>query len=318
MTSDARQPASTGGGTGTATAGDPFEYPTLAERDPHFHDAGRQPGRDLAMIVVCFLLAIVGSVGFATVYVINGNNELLGIFLFLAFGGIGAGMATWGSTFMPKGPFQEPRETLHTEPEDKQAFQEAFARGDYYMKRRSFIRRLLMGAMGALGLSAIFPLASLGPKPGRALFHTQWRRGSRMVTTSGRAIKVSDIEVGGFLTVFPEGHISSVDSATVLIHVAKLPITTRPGRETWSPHGYLAFSKICTHAGCPVGLYEHYTQQLLCPCHQSLFDVLEGCKPVFGPAAVSLPQLPISVDAAGYLVARSDYLEPIGPRFWNS
>jgi ubiquinol-cytochrome c reductase iron-sulfur subunit len=103
----------------------------------------------------------------------------------------------------------------------------------------------------------------------------------------------------------------------LLIHAADSAVVTRAGRETWSPMGYLAFSKVCTHAGCPVGLYEHKTRQLLCPCHQSLFDVARGAKPVFGPAPRALPQLPLAVDVDGYLIAQRDFLEPVGPTYWS-
>jgi ubiquinol-cytochrome c reductase iron-sulfur subunit len=91
----------------------------------------------------------------------------------------------------------------------------------------------------------------------------------------------------------------------------------RSGQEDFGYGDYVAYSKICTHAGCPVSLYEQETSRILCPCHQSQFDVTQGAKPVFGPATRSLPQLPIRVDEEGYFVARSDFREPVGPSFWN-
>ncbi len=90
-----------------------------------------------------------------------------------------------------------------------------------------------------------------------------------------------------------------------------------PAGESWSYDGIVAFSKICTHVGCPVALYEQQTHHLLCPCHQSTFDVADSAKVVFGPAKRPLPQLPITVDDEGYLVAQSDFHEPIGPSFWE-
>jgi len=123
--------------------------------------------------------------------------------------------------------------------------------------------------------------------------------------------------VGGITTVFPEGHLDAADSQTLLIRVSTTPVTTRAGRQGWGPEGYLAYSKICTHAGCPVGLYQHKIEKLLCPCHQSTFAVLEGAKPIFGPATRSLPQLPLEIDSDGYLRAQSDYHEPVGPGFWD-
>jgi ubiquinol-cytochrome c reductase iron-sulfur subunit len=103
----------------------------------------------------------------------------------------------------------------------------------------------------------------------------------------------------------------------VLVRVDPARLRTRKGRESWAPQGNLAFSKICTHVGCPVGLYQESTHELLCPCHQSTFDVLDGARPVFGPATRSLPQLPLAVDPEGYLVAQHDFDEPVGPGFWN-
>jgi ubiquinol-cytochrome c reductase iron-sulfur subunit len=119
------------------------------------------------------------------------------------------------------------------------------------------------------------------------------------------------------LTVFPEGHTGSADSQTVLIRVDTSTLQPLPGRESWSPDGYLAYSKICTHAGCPVGLYEQSSNSLFCPCHQSVFDVLEGAKPIAGPATRPLPQLPLEIGADGFLRAQGDYIEPVGPGFWN-
>ena len=85
----------------------------------------------------------------------------------------------------------------------------------------------------------------------------------------------------------------------------------------WSYDGIVAYSKICTHVGCPVALYEQQTHHLLCPCHQSTFDLADSAKVVFGPAARPLPQLPLDVDSEGYLIARSDFNEPIGASFWE-
>ncbi len=183
--------------------------------------------------------------------------------------------------------------------------------------RRKFLVRMLAAAAGALGLAALFPIASLGPRPDGKLFVTSWRKGSRVVDQRGKAVNVADLEVGGVLTVFPEGHVGSADSQTLLIRLAEKAVTTRKGREDWGPAGYVAYSKVCTHAGCPVGLYQAASERLLCPCHQSTFEVASGATPVFGPATRSLPQLPLMVDADGTLRAQSDFPEPVGPGFWD-
>src|SRR5690606_23092405 len=143
-------------------------------------------------------------------------------------------------------------------------------------------------------------------------------RGARLVSPGrDRPVKVSDLEVGNVLTVFPEGKGEPEDSAVVIIRVDEDLLELPEDRRDWAPQGCVAYSKICTHVGCPVGLYQEDTHRLVCPCHQSMFDVLRGAKPVFGPAAIPLPQLPLDVEEDGTLVARSDFEEPIGPSFWN-
>jgi ubiquinol-cytochrome c reductase iron-sulfur subunit len=123
--------------------------------------------------------------------------------------------------------------------------------------------------------------------------------------------------VGSIITVFPEGHTDAADSQTVLVKVEEGEARHLAGREDWAPEGLFAYSKICTHAACPVGLYQVDTHQLLCPCHQSAFDVLDGAKPVFGPAKRPLPQLPLVIGPDGVLQARGDYAIPVGPAYWN-
>jgi ubiquinol-cytochrome c reductase iron-sulfur subunit len=187
------------------------------------------------------------------------------------------------------------------------------------VERRGFLGKLLGAAIGVFSIVGIFPfLRSLyNPRPGNALDFTFFRRGSRLVRIDGRPVMADDVDVGGVLTVFPEGHAGDAVSQTLLIRASSVPITTLPGRETWSPHGYLAYSKLCTHAGCPVSLYQQQVQQLLCPCHQSVFTLLNGARPIFGPAPRLLPQLPIMDNGDGFLRAQSDFQEPVGPGFWE-
>ena len=295
------------------------------ERHPERLERADAPGHPLTshmagtelVIAIGLSVAIVAALGLAVVYALGGQPQLEGGLLFLSLGGIGFGVIGWGKYLMPNGPFVQEREPLSSTSEELEQFIESFERGSGALGRRRFLRRLLTGAAGALGVALIFPIRSLGPNPGTSLEHTSWGPGARAVDADGNLVRAGDVAVGGVITVFPEGHAGDASAQTLLVHASDTPIVTRPGRETWSPQGYLAFSKVCTHAGCPVGLYQHRTQQLLCPCHQSLFDVERGAKPVFGPAPRSLPQLPIKVDADGYIVAQSDYLEPVGPTFWS-
>jgi len=268
-------------------------------------------------IALGFMVATLAALGLAVLYALGGQPQLEGVLLALTLGGIGFGIAGWGKYLMPNGPFVQAREPLASTAAEREHFAVTFERGSEDIGRRRFLRRLLGGAATALGIALLFPIRSLGPNPGDSLSHTSWTPGARAVDVNGDPVQVDDIAVGGIETVFPEGHAGDASAQTLLIRVSDEPVVTRPGRESWSPAGYLAFSKVCTHAGCPVGLYQHRTEQLLCPCHQSLFDVLEGCRPVFGPAPRALPQLPLMLDADGYVVAQSDYREPIGPAFWN-
>jgi ubiquinol-cytochrome c reductase iron-sulfur subunit len=139
-----------------------------------------------------------------------------------------------------------------------------------------------------------------------------------VVTENGKPVSSNDLPVDGVLTVWPEGHTHAPDAPTLLIRTrSDQRFKPRSGREDWTVDGIVAYSKLCTHVGCPVGLYQAESGLLLCPCHQSTFNVLDGARPVFGPAARSLPQLPLGVDANGNLIARSDFSGPVGPGFWD-
>jgi ubiquinol-cytochrome c reductase iron-sulfur subunit len=247
-----------------------------------------------------FLVTFAAAIALAVVYWQGGQTQLEGTFLAIALGGLSYGFVVWGQRLLPPGPVAEPRHELGTTEADKEAFEHDLERGG--IERRTLLKRTLGLAVAALGAAAVFPIRSLGPNPGDSLQRTPWKAGTRMVGEDGLPLRVDDIPVGGFATVFPEGHVGSADGQTVLIRVES---------------GHLAYSKVCTHAGCPVGLYQADTHQLLCPCHQSAFDVLDRARPVFGPATRRLPQLPIMIDDAGFLRARSDYPEPIGPAYWN-
>lgn len=262
-----------------------------------------------------FVLSAAAFVGLAAVYWRGGQPQAEGVLLAAGFAGLAYGLVTWGNHLMPEGPYAEERHAFG-DPTQERLFADDLERGAS-ITRRTLLLRTLVLAIGGLGVAAVFPIRSLGPKPGRSLLETPWRDGLRLVTDDGRAVRATDVPLGGLVTVFPEGHAGSADGQAVLIRVDPGLIDPLPGRETWSPQGYIVYSKICTHAGCPVGLYQNSTQQLLCPCHQSTFDVLHGAKPVFGPAAGPLPQLPISIGADGFLRAGGDFSEPVGPVFWR-
>ena len=172
-------------------------------------------------------------------------------------------------------------------------------------------------AVAALGVALVFPIRSLGPRPGKGFKSTPFRRGVRLVTAGGPAHPGRRTSRStAWSPPSPRATRTSADAPTLLIRPNR-PVQPRPGREDWTPDGLVAYSKLCTHVGCPVGLYQAGEHLLLCPCHQSTFDVLDGARPVFGPAARSLPQLPLEIDDEGYVVAHGDFSAPPGPGFWD-
>jgi ubiquinol-cytochrome c reductase iron-sulfur subunit len=252
-------------------------------------------------IFAAFGASMLASIGLTVVYAVGGDPQIEGALLGIALGGIAVGLVLFAHHMLPGGQFVEPRDIVPHATAERPGVEAAFEAG--------------AEPIGLLGIAALFPIRSLGTGPGRSLFRTEWRRGRRAVTDAGRPLRVDDLDLNSVVTVFPEGHENAADSQTLLI---RLPAgVTVPGPRDWSVNGVVAFSKVCTHAGCPVGLYQAETQELFCPCHQSTFSVPEGAKPTFGPATRPLPQLPIGLDDAGFVIALSDYTEPVGPGFWN-
>jgi ubiquinol-cytochrome c reductase iron-sulfur subunit len=254
------------------------------------------------------------------------STKLLGLGLGLSLFCIGAGAIHWAKTLMPDDEIVSERKPMRSSEADRAEAVAAMKEGaaGAGLGRRKLIRNSLLGALAPLGLLAIIPLRDLGPLPGASLTATWWKPGRRLMTDpTGQPIKVADIPIGGVLHVQPEGiddapeRINERAKATVLVIRLEPDEIQDKKQRDWSVDGIVAYSKICTHVGCPVGLYEQQTHHLLCPCHQSTFDVTRDCAVIFGPAARPLPQLPLAVDEEGYLVSRDDFQEPIGPSYWE-
>ena len=180
--------------------------------------------------------------------------------------------------------------------------------------RRPLITRILVSALGVLGLAFLAPVSSLGPSPGDRLRRTAWQRGLRLVTGDGDPVRADDLEIGSVLTAWPEGAVGSETAAVVVLRLRDRP--AEPTNAEWVvADRVVAYSKVCTHAGCPVALYRERDGALFCPCHQSTFDANRGAVPTFGPAARALPQLPLGADADGHLVALGDFEAQVGPAF---
>jgi ubiquinol-cytochrome c reductase iron-sulfur subunit len=270
-------------------------------------------------VALAFLVAIVSALALFVVYVRGGNAQAEGALLALALGGVGVGLLVWAKRLMPH-IHDETQPRAHAAPAtetDREAAVETMEAGVEEIRRRRFLSHLLLGAAAALGLAALIPIRSLGRSPGDSLFRTKWTPGARLVTADGTPVTTSTLEVGSFTTVFPQGFEGSADSQAVLIRVEDGQLQLPSDRLAGAPGGLVAYSKICTHAGCPLGLYLAATHELRCPCHQSTFDVLDGARPVYGPAPKPLPQLLIEVGDDGGLRAQGDFTGPVGPSFWE-
>jgi ubiquinol-cytochrome c reductase iron-sulfur subunit len=257
----------------------------------------------------------------------NVQQLLLGLGLAGAFLFIGLGAVAWARQLMPDTEVVAQRHEFRSPDEDRKEFVEtvktqAAAAG---IGRRPLIKRTLGAALGLVGLGPIIMLRDLGPLPEKELEKTSWKAGTRLVTDPGdRPIKASELEVGAVVQTLPEidhpEHRSLNDIAkdpVLLIRLRPEDFNLDAERLSWTYEGIIAFSKICSHMGCAVALYEQSTHHLLCPCHQSTFDVTRAAKVIFGPAARPLPQLAITVDSEGYLIAKQPFTESVGPSYWE-
>ena len=314
--------------------GNEVPLPPAALDDPHLQPATKNPQRMQNLAILAMVVGMAGFIAFIWAYWINASNEWEAGTLAVGMLGLGVGTICWGKYLMPQGPFVEERHDFHSTEPEREAFNAAITgRGGLEVKRRGLLLGVFAVAGGIMTLALVVPgIRSLGPKPAKSddtegptedsLFTTNWKKGSKLVTVDGRPVQVDDLEVGGVLTVFPAGFEGSSPDQVILIRLAQLqpgeqlPITP-PGRSDWTTAGYVAYSKLCTHLGCPVGLYQERTQQLVCPCHQSIFDVNSGAIPEFGPAPRPLPQLPITSSASGQMLANGGFNQAVGPGFWE-
>jgi ubiquinol-cytochrome c reductase iron-sulfur subunit len=315
-----------------------FDNPGLAEHRHRLADvdpkAAKTAERQVALL---FLLSMVGTVIFIAGYVLipldetfatlQLSNVSLGLGLGLAMFGIGIGAVHWAKTLMPDEEVIEERHAQRGTDSDRAAALEILRQSgeETGIARRPLIRNTLIGAAGLVPLTGVVILRDLGPLPEDVLTHTYWEEGMRLVhDVTGAPIRASDVTIGSAVHVMPEGIGESehpleerAKAAVLLMRLHPDELSIAPDREGWDVDGIVAYSKICTHVGCPVALYEQTTHHLLCPCHQSTFDVANHANVVFGPATRPLPQLAISVDDEGYLVAQHDFVEPVGPSYWE-
>jgi len=332
---------------GTVEVAEPIPDPGLEPHEPRITDidpkaADRVERQVSGMFGVATLLVLGACVAYFAVprdsilefgpLSGNANNMIIGLCIGLALFLIGAGAIQWAKKLMVDEEISEDRHAAHSSPEQIAEITEAFKQGtaESGFGRRKMIRNSLIGALGVLGLPAIVLLRDLGPLPGRSLYNTIWAKGIRVVNdVTERPIKPSDLIVGQLVNAAPANlapmqeenpvqyQNAKAKAAVIVVRIKPSEIRTKPGRENWGIDGILCYSKICTHVGCPISLYEQTTHHVLCPCHQSTFDLSDSAKVVFGPAARPLPQLPLALDSEGYLVAQSGFHEPVGPSFFE-
>ena len=328
--------------SGLATQSDrPIKDPGIEPHRVRMTDKDERAARNAERAVsVMFLISIVGAIvavwGFFAFPIVDGdlsatrnNTFWMGVGMALSLLGIGFGAVHWAKTLMPDHEVSEERHIARSSEESRAQALEIIklADGESGFTRRKLIRRALYGALAFFPIPAVVIFGDLGPSVGDTLKHTMWRQGTRLTKDpTGIPIKASEVTIGSVFHVIPEG-LKELDheiklnekakAAVLLVRVNPEELNEDPAKKDWSYEGIVAYSKICTHVGCPVALYEQHTHHLLCPCHQSTFDLANHCKVIFGPASRPLPQLPITVDAEGYLVAQSDFLEPVGPTFWD-
>lgn len=265
---------------------------------------------------------IVGELGAVNVAL----GATLGLALFL----VGAGAIHWARKLMSDEEIVAERHPATSDEPTRQAVIDDFMVGaeESGFVKRPLIRRTLIGAMLLLPLPALVFLRDLGPLPGTKLRETLWEPGMRIVQDiTFTPIRPEDIPVGGLVgTAVPviqpevteeDGNFNEL-AKSIIILVRMAPDEIRSQQiENGDFQGILAFSKVCTHSGCAIALYEQRTKHLLCPCHQSTFDLADSGTVIFGPSARAIPQLAITVDESGYLVAREGFREPVGPSFWE-
>ncbi|MCX5382906.1 ubiquinol-cytochrome c reductase iron-sulfur subunit [Streptomyces sp. NBC_00083] len=325
------------------TAGDPFADPGLPAHKPRVQDIDeRAAKRSERAVAFLFFLSMVATVGFIASYVIfpvdkivfifpfghvSALNFALGLTLGVALFCIGAGAVHWARTLMSDVEMPAERHEIAAPAEVKAQVMADFRQGaaESGFGRRKLIRNTMFGALAMVPLSGVMLLRDLGTLPEDKLRHTMWAKGKALINmNTNEPLRPEDLLVGSLTFAKPEGlEEDAEDFQTQIAKAALMLVRIKPEdikdkRELeWSHQGIVAYSKICTHVGCPISLYEQQTHHVLCPCHQSTFDLSDGARVIFGPAGHPLPQLRIGVNDEGYLEALGDFDEPVGPAFFE-
>ncbi|HEY4433643.1 MAG TPA: Rieske (2Fe-2S) protein [Candidatus Cybelea sp.] len=260
-------------------------------------------------IAAALLIAVVASLLFIVVYFAAPDRLYEGLAIAVAAAALSLAFAAWAFWILPLEHVVDEIETYPSPPGERAAELTLAVADLRKVARPGFLVAMLAAALGTFAAALIVPIRSLGPAPGDKLFHTRWRPGKALVRQDGTPIRVDELNVDSSVAIFPDGAIDDAQSQATLIRL--------PPDVGGTASGYIAYSRLCTHAGCPVALYRASARELLCPCHQSVFDVVNEGAVLSGPADHALPRLPIEVGEDGILRARADFPEPVGPGFWE-
>ncbi|MFE3589919.1 Rieske 2Fe-2S domain-containing protein [Streptomyces niveus] len=324
-------------------ADDPFANPGMPAHRPRIQDIDeRAAKRSERAVAAMFTLSMLATIGFIASFVafpvgkivyiwpfghVSALNFSLGLTLGVALFAIGAGAIHWARTLMSDVEITQERHPIEATPEVAAQAKKDFLLGsaESGFGRRKLIRNTMFGALAMVPLSGVVLLRDLGPLPENKLRTTFWKKGLMLINqNTNEPLRPEDVTVGSLTFAQPEGlddhnpDFNNEIAKAALMIVRIQPSEIKDKRELeWSHEGIVAYSKICTHVGCPISLYEQQTHHVLCPCHQSTFDLSDGARVIFGPAGHALPQLRIGVNDEGYLEALGDFDEPVGPSFWE-
>ena len=327
----------------------PVTDPGIEEHVPRLTDVDEKAfDRATRQVATMFGLVPVLAIAFVVIYFfvprdttinmgfVNADAQHLGlgVTLGLAVTLIGVGAVQWARQLMVDTEVADERHEATSSPEDRVAILKDLETGvqESQITRRKVLGRSLIGALAVLVLPVLALFADLGPKPTKrvraaTIEHTIWEEGMRLVNDiTYLPIKAASLQIGQLVNAQPEAikelhalelQVEKAKSSIIIVRMDPNSVIVPESRKDWSVGGIFCYSKICTHVGCPISLWEQQTHHLLCPCHQSTFDLGNSGVAVFGPAARAMPQLPITVDAEGFLVARSGFTVPVGPSYFE-
>jgi ubiquinol-cytochrome c reductase iron-sulfur subunit len=301
--------------------------PLIDDERQRIVPAGSPDRRAENVVLLLFGCATLCAAAVPVVYAVDSipnQTQFLGLAFGLAFAFVSAASIVIGKRLVVTEELEEDYSLPH--PEEEQELDQLVDESGDRITRKRLLFLAGAGAGTALGVALVTPAVSLGPIFDVAsLYRTPWRRGVRLVDEAGNVLLADDIEEDTFYTAFPEhAEREQMGAPVVVVRLKPGDLRLPDERRGWAPQGILAYSKVCTHAGCAIALYRKPNfapveprPALICPCHYSTFDVADGGSVLFGPAGRALPQLPLRIAGNGELRAAGNLSGPPGPSWWG-